>query len=64
MISVAVNHFAKHMRRVEAERNSVTDIIPDNVPAFDVDGLLSVGAVLFGLLAGGFCFAKMVSRLS
>lgn len=54
--SVAVNHFASAYADIWAS-NSVTDIILDNVPAFDVDGLLSVGAVLFAVFLAGVCFA-------
>ena len=54
IVSIITNHFASAYADIWAS-NSVTDIILDNVPVLDVDGLLGVGALFFGLFLLGTC---------
>ncbi|QQR77299.1 MAG: hypothetical protein IPJ67_04110 [Candidatus Moraniibacteriota bacterium] len=54
--SIVANHFASAYADIWAS-NSVTDIILDNIPVLDVDGLLGVGALFLGLFLLGTCLA-------
>lgn len=52
--SIIVNHFASAYADIWTS-NAVTDMILDNVPVVDVDGLLGIGALLLGLFLTALC---------
>jgi hypothetical protein len=56
-LSLIFSHLASNYANVRAS-NSVTDILLDNLPTFDVDGILNYGVMAFGIFIICFLFTE------
>lgn len=57
ILSLLISHQASTYANVSAS-NYVTDILLDNLPTFDVDGILNYGVIVFSLFFIGFLFTE------
>ena len=55
--SLLVNYYAG-LYATERASNSVTDLILDNIPVFDLDGVFVYGAILFWTFVGLLCINR------
>lgn len=56
-LSLVISHLASTYADIRAS-NSVTDILLDNLPTFDVDGILNYGVIAFSLFIICFLFTE------
>jgi hypothetical protein len=57
VLSLFISHQASNYADARAS-NSVTDILLDNLPTFDVDGILNYGVMAFGIFIICFLFTE------